>query len=369
MHERVATEIITVVTRQRTYDVHVGAHILEEVGPITRKAAGGTSAAVISDSNVGPLYARRVLDSLEGAGYATAYVEFEAGERNKRLSTVERMLNSLAEAELSRKDVVVALGGGVTGDMAGLAAAMYLRGIQVVQIPTSLLAMVDSSVGGKCAVDLASGKNLAGAFLQPSAVIADVELLHSLSPELFADSVGEVIKHGVLADPKMFAELEARPLTLADADDAYLAHIVARNIAIKRDVVSADEFEQGLRQTLNLGHTLGHAIEAASDYALGHGSSVAAGLCFVARAAERMGWTDEEGLSERIVGLCAAHGLPTDSELDVATIMSFAVHDKKRHGQSVNLVVPRSIGKVDVRTTGLDELERVVRLGYAEPKE
>ena len=354
--------IVPVSTSSRAYEVHVGRGILDEAGQLIRDAAGGNIAAVISDSNVAPLYAHRVQASLEDAGYRTTLLTFPAGERHKRLSTLETLLEGLAKAELSRDDVVVALGGGVTGDMAGLAAALYLRGIQVAQIPTSLLAMVDSSVGGKTAVDLQAGKNLAGAFLQPCVVVADVECLHTLNHDLFTDSCGEVIKHGVLADQRMFEELCSRPMNSPDRDDAEIARIVARNVEIKRDVVNADERERGLRQTLNLGHTLGHAIESAHGYAWGHGTSVAVGLCCVARAAESLGWS-QSGMARSIESICAAHGLPTFTDLDPCTIMDYAVHDKKRHDQTVNLIVPIRIGKVEIRKVTLDELAKIVRIG------
>ena len=361
MSERMK-HIVPVSTSSRAYEVHVGRGILDEAGRLIRDAAGGSIAAVISDSNVAPLYAHRVQASLEDAGYRTTLLTFPAGERHKRLSTLETLLEGLAKAELSRDDVVVALGGGVTGDMAGLAAALYLRGIQVAQIPTSLLAMVDSSVGGKTAVDLQAGKNLAGAFLQPCVVVADVECLHTLNHDLFTDSCGEVIKHGVLADQRMFEELCSRPMNSPDRDDAEIARIVARNVEIKRDVVNADERERGLRQTLNLGHTLGHAIESAHGYAWGHGTSVAVGLCCVARAAESLGWS-QSGMARSIESICAAHGLPTFTDLDPCTIMDYAVHDKKRHDQTVNLIVPIRIGKVEIRKVTLDELAEIVRIG------
>ena len=362
MSDRAQHVVVPVSCTSRSYEVHVGANILNEVGELVRASAGGEAAAIVSDSNVAPLYAARVEASLKEAGYRTTTIVFPAGEQNKRLSTLERILEKLAEAELSRDDVVVAVGGGVTGDMAGLAAALYLRGIAVAQVPTSLLAMVDSSVGGKTAVDLAAGKNLAGAFLQPSVVVADVECLHTLSHELLTDSCGEVIKHGVLADPALFGSVCERPINASDRTDAELVQIVARNVEIKRDVVNADERERGLRQTLNLGHTLGHAIESASDYDLGHGSSVAAGLCCVARAAEALGWA-EAGCAEQIEQACAAHGLPTDTTLPASTVMRYATHDKKRHGRTVNLVVPKRIGEVELRTVSLETLEEVVRLG------
>ena len=361
-------ELVRVGTPSRSYDVHVGAGILDEVGAIAREAAGGERACIITETTVGPLYAARVAASLAAAGYGVTTLEFAAGERHKRLSTLETLLEGLAEAALTRDDVVVALGGGVTGDMAGLAAAMYLRGIKVVQVPTSLLAMVDSSVGGKVAVDLAHGKNLCGFFWQPSAVVADVECLHTIEPALFTDSVGEVVKHAVLADPAMLAELTERPLGAGARPDGDIARIVAANVRIKRDVVNADEKERGLRQTLNLGHTIGHGIEAASDFALGHGSSVAAGLCCMARAAAARGWCSAETCG-RIVAAVRAQGLPTSCDLPVDRVYDYMVHDKKRHGDTMNIVVPVEVGHVEVRKVSLAELRELLELGYADSNE
>ncbi|MDD7364588.1 MAG: 3-dehydroquinate synthase [Olsenella sp.] len=354
--------VVPVRTPSRSYEVHVGRGILDEVGRLVRESAGGEVAAVVTDSNVGPLYAERALSSLAAAGYRTALVSFPAGERSKRLSTLGDVLESLAEEGLGRDDVVVALGGGVCGDMAGLAAALYQRGCKVAQVPTSLLAMVDSSVGGKTAVDLEAGKNLAGAFLQPSVVVADVDCLDTLSPELLRDSCGEVIKHGVIADESLFEEVGRRPLSSAGYPKDELVRVVARNVEIKRDVVVADEREHGLRQTLNFGHTIGHAIEAASEFRLGHGTCVAAGMCCMSRAAAARGWCSQQTARavERVV---AAHGLPLDTDLDHDLIMHFATHDKKRHGDSVNVVVPRRIGSVEIRKTSLGELRELVDLG------
>ena len=239
---------------------------------------------------------------------------------------------------------MVALGGGVVGDVAGLAAALYLRGVDVVQVPTSLLAMVDSSVGGKTAVDLEAGKNLAGAFWHPRAVVADVRCLSTLSPRLFADSCGEVIKHAVLADAGLLRRLCERPLTSSDLTEP------------------ADEHEHGLRQTLNLGHTIGHAIEAASDFSLGHGSCVAAGLCCLLRAESALGWC-EPSFAERVERCVAAHGLPTDTRVGHDVLMGYVARDKKRRGDGVNLVVAHGAGDVEVRRVGLDEMRRIVDLG------
>ena len=229
----------------------------------------------------------------------------------------------------------------------------------------TLLAMVDSSVGGKTAVDLEAGKNLAGAFLQPSLVVADIDCLATVSPELLRDSCGEMIKHGVLADEKLFDQLFEDPVCAPGFDPNKLVDIVARNVQIKRDVVDADEREHGRRQTLNLGHTIGHAIEAASDFKLGHGSCVAAGLCCVARASARLGWC-EQNVADRIVACVEAYGLPTNTDIGHETLLEYAARDKKRRSDGVTLVVPTRIGAVELRKVSLEELRHVIDLGCGE---
>ena len=352
--------VVEVRTRQRDYAVRVGRGNLSEVGTVVRSAAGGRRAMLVSDSHVMPLYGAVVRGSLVGAGYVVSETTIPAGEQSKTMSQLTDLLERIAEAGLGRDDVVVALGGGVVGDLAGFAAATYMRGIQVVQVPTSLLAMVDSSVGGKTAVDLPAGKNLAGAFWQPSAVVADVEVLRTLSPSLFRDSVGEVIKYGVLGDTELFDSLEDRPLD--QTDPRRLEEIVVRNVQSKRDIVDADERETGIRQTLNLGHTIGHAIETESDFKLGHGSCVAAGLCCMARACARKGLCADE-TAERIVRVVAAHRLPTGTSVPTEALWRRSLADKKRHGDHINIVAVRDIGRVEVRSVGLEEYRELIELG------
>ena len=355
-------QTVHVETASRAYDVLVGAHLIDSLGTRVREATGARRCCVVTETNVGPLYADAVERSLRAAGLDVAErMVFAAGEEHKTLATLGGLLEGLAERELTRDDVVVALGGGVTGDMGGLAAALYLRGVRVVQVPTSLLAMVDSSVGGKTAVDLAAGKNLVGAFWQPSLVVADVATLSTVPGELFRDSCGEVVKHAVLADEALLDALTEHPLT-ERRDERALVDVVARNVSIKRDVVSADERERGLRQTLNLGHTVGHAIEAASDFSLGHGTCVAAGLCVVARAAAARGWCAPK-TAARVEACVAAHGLPTGTDLATDELMRYVAHDKKRHEDTVNLVVPLEIGRCEVRAVSLEELRRLIELG------
>lgn len=359
-------QTIDVHTSQRTYTVSVAQHMLDAIGKATREATSGKNTFIVSDSHVWPLWGKPVEESLKCVGFSIAHYAFTAGEASKNLSTLSDILEAMAEVPLSRDDIVIALGGGVVGDVAGLAAATYMRGIQVVQVPTSLLAMVDSSVGGKTAVDLHGGKNLAGAFWQPSAVIASLECLSTIDADLLTDSCGEVIKHGVLADQELFAELETIPINkrneAGELDYERLERVVARNIEIKRDVVDKDEKEQGLRQTLNLGHTIGHAIEAANNYKLGHGSSVAAGMCFIARACAKLGICPQED-AERIVACVAAHGLPTSSDIATDELYAFALADKKRHGDTINVNMIRCIGEVYVDKMPLNQFKELIELG------
>ena len=356
-------ELIQVNTG-RPYAVHVGAGCLEQVGALVREACGGEKAAIMTDSNVGPLYASRVEESLAAAGYATCTFTFPAGEASKRAGTYLDMLEFLCAHEFGRKDVVVALGGGVTGDVAGFAAATYMRGIHLAQVPTSLLAMVDSSVGGKTAIDLSGGKNLAGAFWQPDVVLADVMCLSTLPDPQFQDGCAEVVKHCVLADPDLFAELEDEPLTPAALvmDARRVAGIIARNVRIKRDVVQADEREQGARKLLNLGHSIGHAVEAAEDYTLGHGNCVSIGLAAISRASAERGWLAASD-ARRIRRLLERHGLATSTSRTVDELMAQALHDKKRQGATIDLVIPHAIGSCSVRTTSMSEFRELMELG------
>lgn len=344
------------------YDVVVGSDILPTLGGRIADICKPKRAFVVTETNVGPLYLEQVSSSLEEVGIAVSTHTYIAGERSKTIDTWARICRAMANAGCDRDTVVVALGGGVTGDMAGFAAAAFMRGIRFVQVPTSLLAMVDSSVGGKTGVDIPEGKNLVGAFLQPELVLADVNCLATLPSPQLADACGEVIKHAVLADEGLLDCLERKPLTASGRTHQELVEIVAANVRIKRDVVVADEREHGLRQMLNLGHTLGHAIEAASDYSLGHGSCVATGLCMVARASASLGWCTLD-VADRIERSVAAHGLPTHTDVPVGRILELAAHDKKRHDEGVNLIIPCKIGSCEIRRVNFEELRTVIELG------
>lgn len=354
------------IDTERPYRVLIGTLLLERCGEIIRETSGGSRVLIVTDTNVGPLYAAPVSRSLEQAGYASKTHVFEAGEEHKRAETYLAILEAAAQHEMTRGDVVVALGGGVVGDVAGFAAATYMRGCRFVQIPTSLLAMVDSSVGGKTAIDLACGKNLVGSFWQPDVVIADVGCLATLEPEQFIDGCGEVVKHAAIADGELFEELERTPLTrdLLLHDISRVAYLIARNIDIKRAVVSADERETGVRKLLNFGHSIGHAVETCSCYRLGHGSCVAIGMVAIATACARSGLCDSE-VPERIAALCATHGLHTECDFSVDELFAAALHDKKRSGDTIDLVVPDTIGRCHIAPATLDKFKNLIALGIA----
>lgn len=338
------------------YAVSIGGGLLPRCGELLQKTAAPCHMAVITDSTVAPLYLEPVAESLRRAGFTVSSCIFPAGEAHKNLQTLSVLLEFLAKHRLTRTDCVAALGGGVTGDMAGFAAAVYLRGIRCVQLPTTLLAAVDSSVGGKTAIDLAAGKNLAGAFLQPAAVLCDTDCLRTLPPAVFADGAAEAIKTGVLCDEALFSLFEGGALT-ADPGE-----VIARCVRYKAGVVERDEREQGERRLLNLGHTVGHAIELCSGYAIPHGHAVAAGLCVMARAAEALGWT-EAPIAARIAACVAKNGLPTGTDFSAEALAQAASADKKRAGGEITLVVPRRIGLCTLKTVPVGELLPVIRAG------
>ena len=354
-------EKVHVAPTSSEYDVIVSTSALNGAGEYLAPILPSRDVFIITDSNVAPLYLERLQKSLYASNICSDYAVFPAGEESKNLSTLSVLLEAMAQARLSRSSTVIALGGGVTGDMAGLAAALYMRGIAYVQVPTTLLAMVDSSVGGKCAVDLAAGKNLAGVFLQPLAVIADTSTLQTLPDEVFADGCAEVIKHAVLASPELFESLEEHPLCKAD-NALRLTAVISENVQIKRSFVEADEREQGTRKLLNLGHSIGHAVEAASGYTMGHGHAVAIGLCAIARASEKMGWL-ETGLADRIEKVVAVHGLPTQSPYVADELISFACLDKKVDNGGITLAIPEKIGSVRLLPMTLDGFYRLIELG------
>jgi 3-dehydroquinate synthase len=339
------------------YDIHVGGGALSRAGELLASVTPSRRAAIVTDSNVAKLYAGKVREILESAGFSAPVFAFPAGEKSKNLSTLADIYTFLAENELTRADTVVALGGGVPGDTAGFAAATWQRGIRLMQIPTTLLAQVDSSVGGKTAVDLEEGKNLVGAFWQPSLVVCDPDTLVTLDKKNLACGMAEIIKHACIRDAAMFSELETLDLTAVPP-----AGLIARNIGIKRAVVERDERERGERMLLNFGHTLGHAVEKLS-FRLGvtHGHCVAAGMAMITRASERRGLT-EKGTSARLEKLLGRAALPTGTDLDIETVLDAVRADKKRSGDDINLVVLERIGSAHVMRMPLVEFRSFMGL-------
>ncbi len=348
------------VAASQPYEVRVGRGLLGEAGPQLLALNGKPCRLmVMADDRVDGLYGAPVCASLEKSGFAVSRFVFPHGETQKTLATWQGMVNALAEARLTRTDLALALGGGVTGDMAGFAAAAYLRGIRFVQLPTTLLSMVDSSVGGKTGVNLPAGKNLVGAFHQPSLVLCDPDALSTLPRAFVLDGVAEAIKMGVLGDGEMFAWLEA------GAYEGHIEEIIRRCVEAKARLVAQDEFDTGSRQLLNLGHTLGHAMERLSDYQMSHGRAVSAGMACAARMAWRMGLCAQE-CKERILAALSRCGLPVSAPYSAEALAQAALSDKKRAGDSLTLVLPTQIGNCGLHPVPVEELRGLVEMAVAE---
>ena len=341
------------VCASREYDILVGAGLLSRVGEEIVSRIPVCKAVIVTDSQVAPLYGKVLRESLEASGFEVDTFVFGAGEQSKNMETLGDMLEFLAALQMTRKDLIVALGGGVVGDMAGFCAAVYQRGIAFVQIPTTLLAAVDSSVGGKTAIDLKAGKNLAGAFHQPSLVICDTKTLDTLSEEIFRDGIAEVLKYGVIGNVPLFEKI-AEGNFREDIES-----IIEDCISMKRDIVMRDEFDNGERQLLNLGHTLGHAIEKNSDFTISHGRSVAMGMYLIALAAEERGIA-EEGSAQKIKLALENNGLPTMTMYTAQEITQSALLDKKRRGDSIAFVFPKRIGRCVIEKISADEVQKLV---------
>ena len=340
------------------YDVRIQPGGLDDLGALMQARGLNGPVAVVTDENVGALYLPRALHSLQKSGYAARGITIPAGETYKTLDTVSKLWDGFLSAKIERRSTVIGLGGGVVGDLAGFAAATFLRGVPWVAVPTSLLSMVDASMGGKTGADLPQGKNLIGAFHPPRLVLADPEVLATLPEEELRSGMGEVVKHGVIADARL---LEFRSLQ----DFGTLAQTVSRAMAVKIRVIEQDPFERGIRAALNLGHTIGHAVELVSGFALRHGEAVAIGMVAEARLAEQVGLA-ESGLDDEIAAVLQAVGLPTEipSELDRDAIIYAMQYDKKKSGGAVKFALPAAIGDVRVGVEVADmEITQVVTRG------
>lgn len=338
------------VNAGKGYDILIGEGLLSQCSRLIKKVTGAKKVCVISDSNVFPIYGETVAKQIEEQGFDVSTFVFKAGEESKTTSTVLQMVNFLADKGLTREDLVVALGGGVCGDMAGFAAAMYLRGIDFVQIPTTLLAQVDSSVGGKTAVDLPAGKNLCGAFHQPVLVIIDPEVLDTLPEKYYSDGMAEVIKYGCIESLDFFERIEK------ENSRDFIDDLIYTCVDIKRQVVENDEKEKGERALLNFGHTAGHAIEKLWNFStVSHGAAVGIGMVMITKAGEAHGIT-EKGTSERIAAVLKKYNLPVEDSHSVSDIVNAMQSDKKRTGNGIKLVMLSQIGESFIRPTTKDEL-------------
>lgn len=343
------------VQTARPYSAIIENGLLDRVGELaleTRKP--GSKAMLISDSNVFPLYGERVKASLERAGFPVSQFVFPAGESYKQISTVCEMYRALSENGFTRTDFIVTLGGGVTGDMGGFAAATFLRGMEFIQVPTTLLSQVDASVGGKTGVDLPFGKNLVGAFHQPAAVLTDPETLKTLPDHFFRDGMGEVVKYGCIADEPLFRALEAGT-ALEDLED-----LLTRCVRCKKELVEEDTQDTGRRMILNFGHTFGHALEKLHDFKeLTHGKAVGIGMIWACRVGERLGVTPK-GTADRVMAVLERYGLPTQDGFTWEQVVDATALDKKSDGATLRVILLSKIGESVIRPMTRDELKQLL---------
>lgn len=340
---------VTVTAASKKYYVHTGAELLTAAGELATTLRRPGKALVLSDSNVAPIYSERVLDSLGHAAFTPKLHVIPAGEQSKNVLSLFSVLNAMAEFRMTRADTLFALGGGVIGDIGGLAASLYMRGIGLVQLPTSLLAAVDSSVGGKTAIDLDAGKNLVGTFYQPDLVLYDTDTLATLPPDQMANGFGEIVKTGMIRDERLFLASAAAEVGTGDIE-----RIVHRCVEIKRDVVRSDEKETGLRMILNFGHTFGHAVEKCSGFTIPHGFCVAIGMSLITAACAKRRVCPPDTAS-RLAAALRARGLPVSTGYSADELFNSMMADKKRVSNSVTLVLPLRVGVCERRKMTLDE--------------
>ena len=354
-------QTIAVKLGKRSYRIEIAAGLLDEIGTLARAAAGDKSrrSVIVSNPTVYALYGRRVSRSLGRAGFEARHFLIGDGERYKTLRVAESLFTFLIEQRIERSDLIVALGGGVVGDLAGFVASAYLRGVRFIQAPTTLLAQIDSSIGGKTAVNHPLGKNLIGAFHQPSLVVIDTETLRSLPPREMRSGLYEAIKYGVIRDRRLFDRISREMDKLRGFDEAELTHLIARSCRIKADVVERDEREGDLRKILNFGHTVGHALEAVTRYRrFLHGEAVGHGMRAAARIAERLEMFSTAGRQAVDETVESVGRLPRANTLALDDIISAMNHDKKAEAGRLVFVLPVEIGRVVIKS---DVPPRIVR--------
>ena len=340
------------VNTSSPYDVLIERGMIENCGKFIADTVKSRNAVIVTDDKVNSLYGNTVKKSMEQNGFNVDIFEFPNGEKSKNSDTLNRIYDFLCEKNITRSDILIALGGGVVGDITGFASATFLRGIDFIQIPTTLLAQIDSSVGGKTAIDLKGGKNLAGAFKQPKLVICDSNTLKTLSPEFLSDGMAEAIKYGMIKDKALFEQIASRNYnTISDIID----ELVYKCIDIKRQVVENDEFENGERMILNFGHTIGHAVECYYNYEkYTHGCGVAVGMCYITSKC----CCDE--VFRRLEACVRAYNLPTAVSADISQLLPYCSKDKKRAGSNISYIVCPEIGKAEIRRASVKEFDELM---------
>lgn len=338
---------------KKPYDILIGAGMLDKIPEVLGENVRAEKIVVVTDDNVDKIYSEKVLKLLENAGYETLKFVFPHGEKHKTLNTISDALEFMAENNVTRADCILALGGGIVGDVSGYLAASYLRGVDFIQVPTTFLAAIDSSVGGKTGVNLKAGKNLAGAFYQPRAVVCDIDTFKTLPSENFKEGVAEAIKYGIICDIELFN-------TLSDEKDWDLETVIECCVKIKAEIVSEDEFDTGKRQLLNLGHTIGHAIEKCSDFSITHGIAVGIGMAMISRASDNLGWTSEK-TNSKVIKALENNGLLTGFDASADELLNVMARDKKRQGAFITLVVPEKIGNCILKKIPIEKLIEVLK--------
>ncbi len=344
------------INTSKPYDVLIGAGLLRDAGKLIGRIHQMCTAVVITDNIVDSLYAGELCKSLADAGFFVRKFIFKNGEHSKNIETYTEILRFLADNHITRTDMLIALGGGVVGDITGFVAATYLRGISFIQIPTTFLSAIDSSVGGNTGLDLAEGKNLVGVFCQPDLVLCDTSIISQLPSNIFAEGAAEAIKYGVISDSTLFSFIENGNLK------TNLEEAVYRCVKIKSSIVEQDEFELGCRQILNFGHTIGHALEAVEDFDISHGYAVGIGMCMISHAAYKNGYCSDD-VERRINNALKLFGLPTKCGQSASQLLKYIKNDKKRDGNNITLILPEEIGSCFLKTFSIEELYTFIENG------
>lgn len=340
----------------RPYKVNIGRGLLPRIGELSAEVHSPCTVLIVADKNTAEFYMKEASNSFERAKFRVIQYLFEPGENSKNMRELSNLLDFMAQNGMRRSDMVAALGGGVTGDLAGFGAAIFQRGIAYIQIPTTLLAAVDSSVGGKTAVNLSAGKNLAGAFWQPKLVVCDCDTFYTLPNEELSSGAAECVKYAMLRSPELLSRLTRNGL------NSVWEEIIMQSVSYKAEIVSLDERERGLRMLLNFGHTIGHAAERLSDYSMRHGEGIALGMLIITHAAEQKGIC-ESGTSKKLKSALEALDLPTTCCYKGEELAAAALADKKRRGESITLVLPLAVGHCVLKDIDIKDIREWIELG------